>query len=123
MNFILGAGTTETQELLKGLFYFRDLGVHPPTAFEAPIVDPELQVGTSATVVLFSAPNAQHATYRTLATLKHLFENVKPSKRELIAEWAESSGKRIEPMIEQWKETIGPYQPPKSFGPRPAYKQ
>lgn len=110
-KFELGSGTDEASQHIETLYRFRDLAVHPPTSFEDPVLDPELNVGTAPLVVRFRAANARAVTGVELGLIKHILANVRAAESRELIEWAVAANEKLEPLIERWKLEVGPFEP------------
>jgi hypothetical protein len=69
-TFSIGnAGAKELHQRVASVFRIRDLGVHPPGHFMAPMFHPVLDSGVEPRFVIFGAPNAVAACYSAAAII------------------------------------------------------
>ena len=71
------------RNLLKDIFKFRDLAVHPPPDATAPVLHPELQTGVEWRFAVFRADNAKAIVHNASKIIHELLANGKPSTPDI----------------------------------------
>ncbi len=75
--------TAALKTALKQIYSYRDLAVHPAGNIEAPLLHPELDVGTEWRFVYFRTTNAKELVLSTVEIIWALAHNGKPNYPEI----------------------------------------
>jgi hypothetical protein len=92
---------------LKELYRFRDLAVHPPGSFTAPILHPGLGSSTEWRFVAFSWTNAKQLVNAAIAFSYLLVTRAKPNGDDL-AKYCEGLLPQLEALRVTWEARYGP---------------
>jgi hypothetical protein len=77
-------GTQTLRKLLKDIYRFRDLAVHPSGKIEAPLLHPDLQVGVEWRFAYFQAANAEALVNAATGIIWDLANNGKPTDEKIV---------------------------------------
>ncbi len=100
--------TANVRGVAKELYRFRDIAVHPPASFSAPVLHPDLGSGVERRLVVFSYANAQLAVRAALAYVKILPSRPMDRASEPMKQLAADMLSLGEPLFRSWEELYGP---------------
>ena len=100
--------TANVRGIAKELYRFRDMAVHPPASFGAPVLHPDLGSGVERRLVVFSYANAQLAVRAALAYIKILPSRPMDRASESMKQLAADMLTLGEPLFREWEELYGP---------------
>jgi hypothetical protein len=100
--------TANVRSVAKELYRFRDLAVHPPASYAAPIVRPDLGSATEWRLVTFSFSNAQLAVRAALAYMKILPSRPMERATGPMQQLAKDLLALGDPLFQRWEEQYGP---------------
>lgn len=107
----LGPASEERiRHVLRELFRYRDMAVHPKAAFASPQWYPELNFSTEWRFVAFRRHNA-HALFG--ATLNIIAQSVTHPRRDLpeLVEFTRQLPEQLSPLVEAWESRYGTLYP------------
>ncbi len=99
--------TANVRRVAKELYRFRDMAVHPPASFGAPVLHPDLGSGTERRLVIFGFENAQLLVRAALAYVKILPSRPLDRATEPMQQLAKDMLTLAEPLFQQWEERYG----------------
>jgi hypothetical protein len=91
------AGVKLLRQLLKEIYRFRDLAVHPSGKIQAPILHPELNVGVEWRFAFFRASNAEALVDAATGIIWDLTRNGKPIN-DGVCSYSETVKERLAPL-------------------------
>jgi hypothetical protein len=103
---VKGAGFRNLTRVLREIYRFRDLAVHPPSKFSEPILHPILDTGTEWRFVSFGFESAFNALRGSLAVAVQL-ANVPRAKDLAFRDYCAGLSDRLKPITEQWTAHFG----------------
>lgn len=112
-GFKIGKGALpKVREMLKEIYRFRDLAVHPDPKLAQPLVHPDLKVGTEWRFVFFRFDNAKALVNASLSLIVQLLD-VPNDKNNALKRYAEEARPLMQPLVHEWESKYG------SLYPRP----
>jgi hypothetical protein len=104
------ATATRVRDVLKQIYGFRDLTVHPSGKTEEAVLHPDLEVGVEWRFIAFGFPNVKEVVAGCLGMAAQLANKPKGTHKQLI-QYCEGVRTRIDPIVEQWEERYGELYP------------
>lgn len=100
-------GVENLRRFLKELYRFRDLAVHPPGTYSAPILHPDVGAGTEWRFVAFTASNAHQLVRGALAFSVLLATRLPDDVSDGFETLAQGIVSLLDPLVVEWKERYG----------------
>jgi hypothetical protein len=99
--------TANVRGVMKELYRFRDLAVHPQGAYSEPVLHPDLGSGTDRRLVTFSFDNARQLVRAAVAYVKILPSRPLDHATEPVQQLAKDLLSLGEPLFVRWEERYG----------------
>lgn len=112
-GFKIGKGALpKVREMLKEIYRFRDLAVHPDPKLAQPLIHPDLGVGTEWRFLYFRFDNAKALINASLSLIVQSLD-VPNDKNDALKRYAEEARLLMQPLVHDWESRYG------SLYPRP----
>jgi hypothetical protein len=99
-------GGRQLRDIVRELFRYRDLAVHPSAGSAEPVWHPDLNFGAEWRFVAFRLHNAKALAGATLSVIAQLLSRPR-STYPRLATYAAAAGTRIGPIVERWEARYG----------------
>ncbi len=110
--FLIGPrSAVELRKVLKEIFRFRDLAVHPPAEFQSPQWREDIELQTEWRFAAFRYSNARQIAHGALSMIVQLLRAPRPTIPQLV-EYARNARERSKPLASRWEGLYGDLLPP-----------
>lgn len=103
---VKGAGFKNLKRIVREVYGFRNLAVHPPAEFSEPVLHSVLDAGTEWRFVSFGFDSANNALRGSLAVAVQL-AGIPRAKGQAFRDYCASLSERLKPITEQWAAHFG----------------